>query len=229
MKSKNSKNTVLSKSRLMRGVQCPKSLWLSVHRAEWERGADVATQIQFDEGNEVGDLARSHEGKGTLIEKEYWDFDGAHQATQAALKNGAKVIFEASFKFEDFFARADILKKIKGEWHLIEVKKSTQVKDYHIQDSAVQAHIIESSGIKLKSISIRHINNECIFPDLEDLFTTVDITDEVREIQNNIAKNIGDLKKVVSGKEPQVEIGPHCGDPFDCTFKYQCWNNDLKH
>jgi predicted RecB family nuclease len=216
---------ILSKSRLMRGIQCSKSLWLSVHRPEWERGADTATQMQFDEGNEVGDLAREQEGQGTLISKEYWDFEGAHKDTQMAIRNGDKIIFEASFLNEGFFARADILKKIRNEWHLIEVKKSTQVKDYHIQDSAVQAYIIEATGIKLKSISIRHINNQCEYPNLENLFTTVDVTKEVREVQPEIESKIKKLKKTVASDEPQISIGKHCSDPFDCTFKYQCWKD----
>lgn len=223
-KTKKPSNTILSKSRLMRGVQCSKSLWLSIHRPEWERGADTATQMQFDEGNEVGDLARNLEGKGTLISNEYWDFEGAHKSTQEAIFNGAKVIFEASFLNDKFFARADILKKDRNAWHLIEVKKSTQVKEYHIQDSAIQASIIEAAGIKLKSISIRHINNQCEYPNLKDLFTTVDITEEVRSIQKQMQKTIFELKEVLSGDEPKIRIGPHCSDPFDCTFKYKCWN-----
>ncbi len=220
------KKQILSKSKLMRGVQCPKSLWLTIHRPELEPKVDTATQMQFDEGNEVGDLARQHEGNGALIDNDYWDYDGAHQATQDVIKFGEKIIFEASFQFQDLFARADILKKIKNEWHLVEVKKSTQVKDYHIQDAAIQTFIIESAGIKLKSISIRHINNECYFPDLKDLFSTVDITNEVREIQKDIAKQAKNLRKVVESKnEPKAKIGPHCADPFDCVFKNHCWKD----
>ena len=224
--AKNSINKILSKSKLMKGVQCQKSLWLSIHKPELEPKVDTATQMQFDEGNEVGELAREHEGKGVLIDNNYWDYDGAHASTQKAIKSGEKRIFEASFKFEDFFARADILKKIKNDWHLIEVKKSTQVKDYHLQDAAIQTHIIESSGTKLKTISIRHINNQCVYPDLTDLFSTVDITEDVRTIQKRITKEVKELRKVVaSAKEPKMALGPHCSAPFDCSFKAHCWQS----
>ena len=51
-----------------------------------------------------------------------------------------QLIFEAAFLGAGIYARADILKKDKKGWHLIEVKKSSEVKDYHYQDAGVQAY-----------------------------------------------------------------------------------------
>ncbi|MBY0384565.1 DUF2779 domain-containing protein, partial [bacterium] len=225
------KKLTLSKSKLMRGVQCEKNLWLSIHKPELEAETNEATQMQFDEGNDVGDLARQLEKNGVLIDVPYYEFDEAVKRTVEAIKQGESVIFEASFQFENLFSRADILKKTKSGWHLIEVKKSTGVKDYHIADSAIQAHIIENAGLPLKSISIRHINNEMIYPDFENYFATVDVTKKVREYQKNeLEELLSKLVKVVQSKaEPQIEIGPHCTDPFDCPFKNHCWKNVPKY
>src|ERR1035437_3145366 len=98
----------LSKTKLMGGLQCPKQLWLGLHRPELVPETDAATQAQFDEGNEVGAAARQYFGPGHLVETEYWDMAKGVAATQAAIKRGEKVIYEAAFQFEDFFARADI-------------------------------------------------------------------------------------------------------------------------
>jgi predicted RecB family nuclease len=221
---KNKTQKPLSKTSLMSGIQCPKNLWLNLNRKDLAEEVDTATQMQFDEGNEVGELARKHFGKGELIDFEYWEYDKAHAATQELIKNGTKVIYEASFLVDGLFARADILKKDKNGWHMIEVKKSTSVKDYHFNDAAIQTHIVESSGLKLKSISIMHINNQVIYPELDDLFVTEEITDEVRSLQKDIVKKIKSLKQVaVSKVEPKVKIGPHCDDPFECPFKAHCW------
>lgn len=225
------KKQILSKSKLMRGVQCEKNLWLSIHKPELEAETDEATQMQFDEGNEVGDLARQLEKQGVLIDAPYYDFDSAVKKTAEAIQLGESVIFEASFQFENLFSRADILKKTKSGWHLIEVKKSTGVKDYHIADSAIQAYIIEQSGLRLKSISLRHVNNKMIYPHFDDYFETVDITKEVRTYQKNeLQKTLPKLIIVAeSPLEPTVEIGPHCEDPFDCPFKAHCWKEVPKH
>jgi hypothetical protein len=220
----------LSKSKLMLGIQCHKNLWLSINNKELASEVDAATQFQFDEGNEVGALARSHFGKGKLIETDYWDYAKAHQLTQDAIKEKVNTIFEAAFLFDNTYARADILHRDSKGWHLVEVKKSTSVKDYHIPDSAIQTFIIESSGIKLKSISIMHINNEVIYPDLKKLFSTEDITELVRENLKKIPNEIEKLKKTAAAKvAPKIEIGPHCDDPFSCAFKNHCWKNFPAH
>lgn len=216
----------LSKSKLMRGIQCPKNLWLHLHRPALEPKTDTATQMQFDEGNEVGELAREHFGKGVLIDNDYWDYAGAHRATQKAIADGEKIIFEASFLVDGLYARADILKKNRSGWQMFEVKKSTSVKDYHYEDAATQAYIIRSSGLILDSVSITYINNESTYPNLSDLFTSEDITSEVDSLADQIVKKISDLKKLVQKTaEPKIKIGPHCDDPFGCGFKEHCWKH----
>jgi CRISPR/Cas system-associated exonuclease Cas4 (RecB family) len=221
------KQKILSKSRLMRGLQCEKNLWLNLHKPELEPKADAATQMQFDEGNEVGELARKLAGKGTLIDTPHFEYQKAYDTTQLAIKSGDKLIFEAAFLFEDLFARADILKKDKNGWHLIEVKKSTSVKDYHITDSAIQTYIIESAGLKIKSTSIRFISNEVVYPDVEDIFETRDVTGLVRTFMDKaLEKQLSELRTAIdTKKEPKIKIGEHCGDPFDCPFKSYCWKD----
>jgi CRISPR/Cas system-associated exonuclease Cas4 (RecB family) len=220
----------ISKSKLMLGIQCHKNLWLALNSKELATGVDAATQFQFDEGNEVGALAREHFGKGQIIETAYWDYEKAHQLTEKAIQDKVTTIFEAAFLHKNTYARADILHKDAKGWHLIEVKKSTSVKDYHIADSAIQTYIIESTGIKLKSISIMYINNKVIYPDLKKLFVTEDITDLVRDALKDIPAKIEKLKKIAESKaEPKVKIGPHCDDPFTCGFKDYCWKNVPKY
>ena len=39
-----------------------------------------------------------------------------------------------------------------------------------------------------------------------------------------IEKELKRIKKVAALKKaPDIEIGPHCNDPYDCTFKGHCW------
>ncbi|MBC7753696.1 MAG: DUF2779 domain-containing protein [Moraxellaceae bacterium] len=224
--SKKTKPKTLSKSSLMKGFQCEKYLWLSINQPEAAADTDAATQMQFDEGNEVGELARKHAGVGVLIQADYWDYKKAHDLTEKALADGETLIFEASFLNNGIFARVDILKKDKKGWHLIEVKKASEVKEQYYQDAAIQSIVIESTGLNLASISIRHINTEVTYPDLKNIFGTVDITKEVRAMQASVNKNIKTLLKVaLATKLPEKEIGPYCSDPYGCPFKSTCWKN----
>ena len=46
----------LSKTRYCMGLQCPKILWLDLHKSE-EKDPSAVNQARFDEGTKVGDWA----------------------------------------------------------------------------------------------------------------------------------------------------------------------------
>jgi predicted RecB family nuclease len=220
----NARKKVLSKTRLMEGFQCEKRLWLKLYKPELEPAVGVATQMSFDEGNEVGELARKHFGKGELITNDYWDYAGATKATEDFIEAGTKTIFEAAFRYKDFFSRADIFTKLKNGWHVIEVKKSVEPKEYQILDSAIQTWIMKNCGHKVVKVSIMHLNRECVFPKLDNLYATTDITDEVDKLLPLVEATALKLSKIASSSaQPNTKIGLHCDDPFECPFKEHCW------
>src|SRR5687768_13257076 len=59
----------LSKSRIAAFEQCPKRLWLQVHRPE-TGVVDPDTQAKFEIGHEVGELARTFYPDGVMVEDE---------------------------------------------------------------------------------------------------------------------------------------------------------------
>jgi predicted RecB family nuclease len=217
---------LLSKSRLKEGIQCPKALFFSLHQPEFREEVSAATQAQFDEGNEVGELARKHFGKGVLVETDHWEIDKALEITQAQIKAGEKTIFEASFSDGEIYCRVDILTRssVKGKWRIIEVKKSSDVKDDHLNDIGLQALVLQRCGIKIESYSIMHLNRDCVFPDLSDLFVTQDVTAQVTILINALETKVESLLKLRGAKkEPKNPIGRHCNEPFDCAYREHCW------
>ena len=67
----------LSKSKLLAYRQCPKRLWLEIHRPDL-REDSAATQTSFNVGHEVGDIARrvyDAKNKGALIDPQVEGFD----------------------------------------------------------------------------------------------------------------------------------------------------------
>ena len=86
----------LSKSRILAHRQCPKRLWLQIHKPELAHFDDHQQQ-RFDTGNIVGEVARGFYPGGQLIESD--DLSQCLSATQAALLT-AKPIFEATFQHD---------------------------------------------------------------------------------------------------------------------------------
>jgi len=217
----------LSKSQYLRGLQCHKSLWLYKHRPELREKPDTQTESLFETGYQVGDLAKGLFLDGVEVTFASDDFNGMVERTKALIANGTEVIYEATFSENGIFAIADILVKNGDGWDMYEVKASTSVKDYQVKDASVQWYAL-GSAIRLNRAYIVHINNQYVRNgalDIDVLFTIVDITEEVQAKQDAIRHNIEEMKQMLKGEMPDIDIGGHCDDPFGCDFKEHCWKH----
>ena len=216
---------MLSKSLYLRGLQCPKNLWLYKKRPELKLTEDK--KLLFEKGYEVGDLAKKLFDGGIEVEFTPDDFNGMIRKTKELLKQ-KNIIYEATFSENGIFAMADILERDNDGWNMYEVKSSTHVKDYHIDDASIQWYAI-SKAINLKKAFIIHINNKYERNgalEIDKLFEIVDITDDVLKKQNEIPKNLKKFEEVLSlEEEPEISIGNHCFNPFECDFINYCWRD----
>ena len=128
----------LSKSQYIRGLQCHKSLWLYKNKPELREAPDYAQESLFNTGHNVGELAKDLFPDGVEVEFNASNFNGMISKTKELIDNGKKVIYEATFSEDGIFAMADILVKNGDAWDMYEVKSSTQVKNVHINDAAIQ-------------------------------------------------------------------------------------------
>src|SRR5207253_672740 len=99
----------LSKSRFVAGTQCHRLLWWKVHDpTAVELQPDKVLQDRFDQGAQVGALARERFPGGVLIDLPHTDFAGRAELTKTAMDGGAPAIFEASFMAKDTFVAVDV-------------------------------------------------------------------------------------------------------------------------
>ena len=226
----------LSKSKLIAFRQCPKRLWLEVHRPELREDSSGA-QAAFHVGYQVGEIARriyDPEGQGDVIDVETEGFDGAFAHSAELLATSKNPVFEAGLRTDGALAFADVMlpqfQDDQPAWKMVEVKSSTSVKDYHHDDIAVQAFVARSAGVNLKSVALAHIDSSWVYPgdgDYRGLLTENDLTTEVfarfEEVKGWIAEAQG---IVAQSAEPETAVGPHCYDPFECGFCAYC-NRDI--
>ncbi|MEK6579202.1 MAG: DUF2779 domain-containing protein, partial [Bdellovibrionota bacterium] len=136
-------------------------------------------------------------------------------------------IFEATFEYSGVLVQVDILSRasVSANWEVIEVKSATQVKESHISDVATQLWVVRGAGLKVKSGSILHINNLCVYPQLEDLFKRVDVTEDAEKWVKTISVTFSKFQKMLAQPDvPDIEIGPHCNAPHKCDFIDHCWS-----
>lgn len=226
-----------SKSKILALRQCPKRLWLEIHRPEL-REDSPATQVGFEVGYQVGDVARrlyDPVGEGALIDIEVEGFDRAF-ARSAELIQSCQPIFEAGFSAGGALAFADVMlpERVYGQirWRMVEVKSSTGVKDYHRDDVAIQAFVARSAGVPLQSIAVAHIDSAWTYPGNEDyrgLLKENDLTAEAFSRTEEVKTWITQAQDVaVRPSEPAIETGPHCDKPFACGFYGYCSRDEPK-
>ncbi len=211
----------LSKTDFMRGMQCPKMLWLDAHKPD-KKVIPATTQRRLDRGNEFGDKAMAMFGPFTLVTEyipntKYLNKAKMVQNTRNAMASGAENICEASFDFNGIFCAVDILHRVEGDvWELYEVKDSPEVKRQFVEDAAYQAWVLDKCGVALDGVFVvYHYDDEL------DPFEPVDVTDEAIEYAKVIEENIGRLLEV---KESREEIAVLPGG--QCTAPYECWYRD---
>ncbi|MCF7802705.1 MAG: DUF2779 domain-containing protein [Candidatus Marinimicrobia bacterium] len=217
----------LSKSRFLSGIQCTKKLWIETYNRALIPPPSPADQRIFDQGHQVGQLARDDYTDGVLIEPDHFHIPEAMAQTEQAIDSGVKVLFEGAFAHEEVLVRPDILRRTEDDtWQLMEVKSSTRVKDEHIQDVAIQEYVLEGAGLPIASTHLMHVNRECVYPDLSNFFTTADITTDVAGFLPEVPDILAHLFATLDREnKPVVPIGKHCTSPYDCPLVEYCWDH----
>jgi hypothetical protein len=218
----------LSKSLYIRGLQCYKSLFLQKYKPSLKDDISDAQEAIFQGGRDVGVLAWQLFPGGIEIPYEGLSHQEQIDLTQSKIKEGRKTIYEATFSHQDVFVKVDILHKGSRGWEIYEVKAGTKLDPVYVDDAALQYHVLTGAGIKVNKVFITHINAEYIRKgtlDVQTLFTSEDITKQVKAKQPFVVKQLRKQRRMLNGELPKIDIGPHCSDPYACDFQEYCWRH----
>jgi len=218
---------LISKSSFIRGSQCQKSLWLHFNQPDERCETSDAQQQIFDTGHYVGLLAQQLFPGGIDASRgEPGQLAEALAYTAELIGNGERVIYEAAFSDGETLCYMDILVKEADGWAAYEVKASTRVKDYQVNDVAYQYYVIARAGLPLRRVSLVHLNNQYVRRgelDLQQLFTIENMTERILPMQAAIPGRLYSLLDMLKeGIMPEISMGPQCGNPFSCDFIEFC-------
>ncbi len=221
----------ITKTDFMRGMQCPKMLWLDKHKPKL-KVIPPEVQRRLDAGNDFGDQAMGMFGPyeemtvylpGTHIP----DTKAMVQKTQEHMEAGTPVICEAAFSNYNNYCAVDILRKAEDRYDFYEVKNSPDVYPQFIKDAAFQYYIISRCKVKLG-----HVFIVIHGPDENNPFVPVDVTSEVKRLYKWINDHIWDLNRMQKQPEEiEIEPGEQCTRPYECWYYGYCHGeqNDSDH
>ena len=223
-------NIPLSKSAFIRGLQCYKSLYLKKHHPDLEDAISDSQQAIFDNGTNIGMMAQKLFPNGVDLGLYIPDdFAKVFSETDDLIKRNTVNIYEAGFKHDNQLCFIDILEKKDEKYYAYEVKGSTSVKDVYLWDTAFQYYVITSSGIELEDISVVYINTNYVRQgdlNVQELFTIESVKNKILLLQPKVEEQIKQMRAMLNSSEPpQTDIGPHCNNPYNCSFMGHCWKN----
>jgi hypothetical protein len=225
-----SKKSTLSKSTLIRSIQCSKSLYLYKNHYNLRDKADITQQQKFDRGHRVGLLAHQlFPGGKDCSPPNPFSYDASIAATKLLVQQRFPIVYEAAFKYNGIMAALDILECRDGKWYAYEVKSSFRISNTYLLDATIQYHIITRSGVMLEDFFLVTINNDYELGDKLDIQqffrkTSVlsDILERIPFVERTIEEAIATLD---SPSIPDISIGAHCTKPYPCDFQGYCWKN----
>ena len=216
----------LTKTNFMRGMQCPKMLWLDKHKPKLKI-IPPEVQARLDAGNEFGDRVMAMFGEyeemtvyrpGTTIP----DKKSMIRNTEDALNRGVSVICEAAFSNYNNYCAVDILRRTDTGYDIYKVKNSLEISEQLIRDVAFQYFVVSRCGIKIGRIFIV-LNSG----DDENPFLPVEVTDQVKGLYPWINDHIWDLNRVQKeAEELRIEPGEQCTNPYECWYYEYCHDKE---
>lgn len=222
---------LLTKSKYMNGLQCPRLLWMACNQPESLPAVDIVSQHIFDQGHEVDELAKILYQNGIDVPTD--SFIGNIRETKEHLDKG-RPLFQGGFRADNLYSRVDILHPdCEGQWELVEVKSSTEVKPEHYPDVAFQRYCCQKAGLSISKCSVAHVNNKYVRKggiDPGEFFIIEDVTGVANGVaigQDDIIAAMIDV--MASSDCPPLNLSPKCRDPRDCPLFDDCHSSLPDH
>lgn len=165
-------------------------------------------------GIEVGIAARSLWPRGVLVDGPHDQYADAIAKTNALIADAAvPAIFEAALVHDRVLIRVDILERLPdGLWRLNEVKSSTKIKNAHLEELALQTHVIVANYLDLADVYLVYINKEYVRNgpiDLNGLFVRENVTENAIPVLSTVPRQIAAMHAVLRLFEaPGIQLSP---------------------
>ncbi len=220
----------ISKSAFIKAEQCLKHFYLYKNHPNLRDKLSKEKQLIFKRGTDVGIFAQQLFPNGIDVTAgEKRDQNLFVQKTKYLIETGVTTIYEATFVFDDLLVMVDILHKTGDTWTAYEVKSSLKITETYVKDACFQYYVIKNCVPNLIDFNLLTFNPNYVLKgelEISKLFKTTSV---LKDADKNISyfSHKAQLAKqtLEQGKIPNVKIGAHCFQPYNCDFLGLCWKN----
>ncbi len=213
----------LSKSSFVKGSQCHKYLYLDKYKKQEKTPLTEEKKQLFARGHQFEERVRLRDfPNGVNVKDVVGVFAYFNSYTSYLLhENKEQIIYEATIIEDDVLVMCDILKKdVSGNIDIYEIKLNKQINEAIIQDLAIQYYICSKRfGHTLNSFNVIFSKGYNA-----DNWVIKNLQDELEEHVEETIRNIGIYKDTLQHEEPEIAMGEHCKNPYECEFIDYCKN-----
>jgi len=220
----------ISKTAFIKAEQCLKHFYLYKNHPYLRDSVSRDKQFIFKRGTDVGIFAQQLFPDGidvTFSEKR--DQVLFAQKTIDLIASGVNTIYEATFIYNDLLVMVDVLHKHDDKWIAYEVKSSLKITDTYVKDACFQYYVIKNCLPDLFDFNLLTLNPNYILNgelDIKKLFKTTSVLKDAIKNNDYFAHKSQIAKLTLEqGKIPDIKIGTHCFQPYECDFLGTCWKD----
>ena len=227
----------LSKSKYAKYCQCAKCLWMSVYKPE-EEVIDPQSEARFENGTEVGELARGILGDYVDVtirkDDDRLTLPAMIAKTKELMEAGQENICESSLSYDGNYCAVDILHKTDDGWAIYEVKSTSFPEfngnpaklDKYLPDVSYQKWVLTKCGVNVTGVYLVCLNSDYIREgelDLQKLFVINSMDDMITNEYDKVENIQREAKKLLQQTdEPEMDIWEGCKRPYDCGYYKYC-------
>ena len=221
---------LISKSAFIKAEQCLKYFYLYKNHLYLRDKLSKDKQFIFKRGIDVGVYAQQFFPNGidvTADEKQNQVLFA--QKTQTLIAQGITTIYEATFIYNNLSVMVDILHLSDNGWVAYEVKSSLKISETYVKDACFQYYVIKNCLPDLVGFNLLTLNPKYVLDTDIDIKQLFKVTSVIKDAQKNedyfdhktkIAQHVLEQNKI-----PDIAIGTHCFQPYDCDFIGTCWKD----
>lgn len=218
----------ISKSAFMKAEQCLKHFYLYRNHPNLRDKISKEKQFIFQRGTDVGVFAQQLFPGGVDVTKD----EKRNQLlfaekTKELIAQGVTTIYEATFIHNDLLVMVDILHKQNNQWIAYEVKSSLKITETYVKDACFQYFVIKNCLPDLVDFNLLTLNTNYVLNgelNIQQLFKTTSILkDALKNHSYFTFKTQIAQETLEKGKVPNIPVGTHCFQPYDCDFLGLCW------